>query len=115
MPLTFSVYPGLPGRYVPFTGFHLPIGMAELLKTRGYRTAWFSAADPEWEGMGEMAKRAGMDEVVGPDELHGPAISSWGTEDGVMIGPALSLLWAGEHLDNLWQLGADLIEPAKGS
>lgn len=85
MPLTFSVYPGLPGRYVPFKGFHLPIGMPELLKTRGYRTAWFSAADPEWEGMGEMAKRAGMDQVIGPDELHGPASSSWGTEDGVMI------------------------------
>jgi uncharacterized membrane protein YccC len=32
--------------------------------------------------------------------------------DGSMIGPALSLLWAGEHLDNLWQLGADLIQPA---
>jgi uncharacterized membrane protein YccC len=32
--------------------------------------------------------------------------------DGSMIGPALSLLWAGEHLDNLWELGADLIQPA---
>ena len=29
-----------------------------------------------------------------------------------MVGPALSLLWAGEHLDNLWQLGADLIQAA---
>ena len=32
--------------------------------------------------------------------------------DGSMVGPALSLLWAGEHLDNLWQLGADLIQAA---
>jgi hypothetical protein len=31
-----------------------------------------------------------------------------------MVGPPVSLLWAGEHLDNLWQLGADLIQPAAG-
>jgi uncharacterized membrane protein YccC len=32
--------------------------------------------------------------------------------DDSMVGPALSLLWASQHLDNLWGLGAHLIEPA---
>jgi uncharacterized membrane protein YccC len=32
--------------------------------------------------------------------------------DGAAIGPALTLLWADQHLDNLWRLGARLIEPA---
>jgi uncharacterized membrane protein YccC len=32
--------------------------------------------------------------------------------DDSMVGPALSLLWASQHLDNLRQLGAHLIQPA---
>jgi uncharacterized membrane protein YccC len=32
--------------------------------------------------------------------------------DDSMIGPTLSLLWASQHLDNLRELGAHLIEPA---
>jgi hypothetical protein len=32
--------------------------------------------------------------------------------DDSIVGPALSLLWASQHLDNLRQLGARLIQPA---
>ena len=32
--------------------------------------------------------------------------------DDSMVGPALSLLWASQHLDNLRELGARLIAPA---
>jgi hypothetical protein len=32
--------------------------------------------------------------------------------DDSVVGPALSLLWASQHLDNLRQLGANLIQPA---
>jgi hypothetical protein len=34
------------------------------------------------------------------------------TGDESIVGPALSLLWASQHLDNLRQLGAHLIQPA---
>ncbi|MEA2442982.1 MAG: hypothetical protein QOJ12_274, partial [Thermoleophilales bacterium] len=33
-------------------------------------------------------------------------------DDGASIGPTLSLLWASQHLDNLWRLEARLAEPA---
>jgi uncharacterized membrane protein YccC len=33
-------------------------------------------------------------------------------DDGASVGPALSLLWASQHLDNLWRLEAHLAEPA---
>ena len=29
-----------------------------------------------------------------------------------MPASALSLLWASQHLDGLWQLGGELVEPA---
>jgi arylsulfatase A-like enzyme len=35
--------------------------------------------------MGYMAQEAGMTEVIGPAQLGGPAASSWGTEDGVLV------------------------------
>jgi uncharacterized membrane protein YccC len=34
------------------------------------------------------------------------------TGPGVMPASALSLLWASQHLDGLWQLGGELVEPA---
>jgi phosphoglycerol transferase MdoB-like AlkP superfamily enzyme len=85
MPITFSVYPGLPWSFRPTGHRPMPRAMASVLRSRGYRTAYFSAADPEWEGMNYMARQAGMEEVFGPNELGGPKASSWGTEDGVMI------------------------------
>jgi len=63
----------------------MPAGLASLLKQRGYRTAFFAAGDPEWGGMDYMAKKAGMDEVFGPNELGGRMASSWGTEDGIVV------------------------------
>jgi hypothetical protein len=32
-------------------------------------------------------------------------------DDGAQIAPALSLLWASQHLDNLWRLEAHLAQP----
>ncbi|MFL5820220.1 MAG: FUSC family protein [Solirubrobacteraceae bacterium] len=32
--------------------------------------------------------------------------------DGSMVAPALTLLWASQHVDNLWELGAQLTQPA---
>jgi len=32
--------------------------------------------------------------------------------DDSIVGPALNLLWVSRHLDNLWRLGVQLIQPA---
>ncbi len=85
MTLTYSVYPGLPWQYRPGGERPLPKGLAELLKAKGYRTAYFSSAKPTWGGMDTMANAAGIDEVFGPEELAPSAAQiSWGCEDGPM-------------------------------
>jgi phosphoglycerol transferase MdoB-like AlkP superfamily enzyme len=85
MPLTYSVYPGPPWLFRPEGSRPMPEGLAALLQKRGYRTGYFSAADPAWSGMDEMAQKAGFEKVFGPDQLGGRKASSWGTEDGIMI------------------------------
>jgi phosphoglycerol transferase MdoB-like AlkP superfamily enzyme len=85
MPLFYSVYPGLPWAYSPLDGQRMPPGMGAILKQRGYRTAFFSAAEPEWDSVTYIAQDAGLAEVLGPAELGGRMASSWGTEDGVLI------------------------------
>lgn len=85
VPLMYGVHPGLPWGWLPDGVMKMPVGMAGLLKQRGYRTAFLAAANPQWGGMDWMAQAAGMDQVIGPMELGGPQASSWGTEDGVLI------------------------------
>jgi phosphoglycerol transferase MdoB-like AlkP superfamily enzyme len=86
MPLTCGVHPGLPWCYRPNGPRPSPPGLAALLKQqRNARTAYFAAAYPSWDGIDDTVRRAGFDEVFGPDELGGPMASSWGTEDGVVI------------------------------
>jgi phosphoglycerol transferase MdoB-like AlkP superfamily enzyme len=95
MPLVYGVHPGLPWCYRPNGPRPSPPGLAALLKQqRGVRTAYFAAAYPSWDGIDEMVRRAGFDEVFGPDELGGPMASSWGTEDGIVIDGLLR--WLGK-------------------
>jgi phosphoglycerol transferase MdoB-like AlkP superfamily enzyme len=70
-------------------------GLAGVLKGRGYRTAFLSAANPEWGGMDWIARGAGFGQVIGPEQLGGPAASSWGTQDGVLIDGLLNWVDAG--------------------
>ncbi len=84
--LTYSIYAGLPWQYRPGGARPMPKGLAAFLKERGYRTAYFSSADPEWGGMDLMGTRAGIDEVFGPNQLApNSKSSSWGCEDGPMM------------------------------
>jgi phosphoglycerol transferase MdoB-like AlkP superfamily enzyme len=85
VPLVLSAYPGLPWNYRTDNAEHIPQGLAGVLKGRGYRTAFMSAANPEWGGMDWMAENAGFEQVLGPQQLGGPSASSWGTEDGVLV------------------------------
>jgi phosphoglycerol transferase MdoB-like AlkP superfamily enzyme len=95
VPLTCGVHPGLPWCYRPNGPRPSPPGLAALLKQQhGMRTAYFAAAYPSWDGIDETVRRAGFDEVFGPDEFGGPMASSWGTEDGVVIDGLLR--WLGK-------------------
>jgi arylsulfatase A-like enzyme len=85
MPLLYSAYPGLPWAFSPLAGQTMPKGLGMLMKERGARTAFFSAADPEWDSLLYVAQDAGLDDVRGPAELGGRMASSWGTEDGIII------------------------------
>ena len=61
-------------------------GLAKILRNeRGYRTAFFSGGDPDWDGVFWTVPEAGMAEVFGPKELGGRMASSWGTEDGILV------------------------------
>jgi glucan phosphoethanolaminetransferase (alkaline phosphatase superfamily) len=84
IPLMYSTYPGLPWSYCPNAHQTMPPGLATLMKARGARTAFFSAADPEWDSLMYVAQDAGLDEIFGPAELGGRMASSWGTEDGIV-------------------------------
>jgi arylsulfatase A-like enzyme len=85
MPLLYSAYPGLPWSFSPLKHQTMPKGLGMIMKERGSRTAFFSAADPEWDGLMYVAQDAGLDDVRGPVELGGRMASSWGTEDGIII------------------------------
>jgi arylsulfatase A-like enzyme len=85
MTLLYSIYPGLPWAYSPLNYQAMPPGLGAVMKQRGYRTAFFSGCDPEWDSVIYVAQDAGLSEVIGPKELGAPMASSWGTEDGVLI------------------------------
>jgi lipoteichoic acid synthase len=87
LPLLFGVPPGLPWTNVwRVLDIEVTTGLAKILgNERGYRTAFFSGGDLEWDGMDWTARVAGMAEVFGPKELGGRMASSWGTEDGILV------------------------------
>jgi arylsulfatase A-like enzyme len=85
MTLFYSIYPGLPWAYSPLNYQAMPPGLGAVMKQRGYRTAFFSGCDPEWDSVIYVAQDAGLSEVIGPNELGAPMASSWGTEDGILI------------------------------
>ena len=91
LPLLYGVAPGLPWTNIwrvvdPRVRRRPPTGLAKILRNeRGYRTAFFSGGDPDWDNMYWTAREAGMAEVFGPKELGGRMASSWGTEDGILV------------------------------
>jgi lipoteichoic acid synthase len=97
VPLIYGVYPGLPWKYRTDVAGPVTPGMAAVLRSRGYRTAFLAAANPEWGGMDWICKEAGMEEIIGPEQLDGPAASSWGTEDGALIDGVIRWIDAGDR------------------
>jgi arylsulfatase A-like enzyme len=97
MSLAFSDYPGLPWRWRPGGDAPLPPTLAQLVKARGYRTAYIHSGDLEWEGMGYMMEKAGFEKVLGARDLPGPMLSSWGTRDRSLFDAVLSFIDAPEQ------------------
>ncbi|HET9120947.1 MAG TPA: FUSC family protein [Solirubrobacterales bacterium] len=72
-----------------------------------------------WYGKFGRALAEGADTQAPGDrdrDGRGPVVNcvsqALATGTGVMPASALSLLWASQHLDILWRLGAELVEPA---
>jgi arylsulfatase A-like enzyme len=91
MSLGFSTYPGLPWCWRPCGAAALPPTLAEILRPRGYATAFMSSGDLDWEGMGYMMRGRGFDAVLDQRDLPGPSLSSWGKQDRLLF-PAI-LRW----------------------
>jgi arylsulfatase A-like enzyme len=81
MAVNFSRYPGLPWCYLPCGERPLPPTLADVLKERGYRTAFLTSGDGDYEGIGYVAEKHGYDAVRDYRALGCPAISSWGAAD----------------------------------
>jgi arylsulfatase A-like enzyme len=116
----YSVYPGLPWAYTPRAGRPSQPGLGTLLKARGSRTAFLSAADPEHDALLYVAQDAGLIDVFVPAELGGLMASSWGTEDGVVVDglmkwidadrsrPFFALVWT-DQTHHPYTLSADTV------
>ncbi|HET9315416.1 MAG TPA: sulfatase [Vicinamibacteria bacterium] len=92
MSLAFSDYPGLPWRWRPGGDAPLPPTLAQLVRARGYRTAYVHSGDLEWEGMGYMMEKAGFETILGAHDLGGPMLSSWGTRDRSLFDAVLRFI-----------------------
>ena len=97
MSLAFSDYPGLPWRWRPGGDAPLPPTLAQLVKARGYRTAYIHSGDLEWEGMGYMMEKGGFETILGAHDLPGPMVSSWGTRDRPLFDAVLRFIDAPEQ------------------
>lgn len=97
MSLGFSTYPGLPWCWRPCGEAPLPPTLAELLKPRGYATAFMSSGDLDWEGMGYMMRGRGFDAILDQRDLPGPPLSSWGKPDRLLFESLLRWIDAPER------------------
>ena len=76
------------------------------------------ALDSWYAGFGRAIAEGGETQPPGDRDAgaRGPVVrcvsQALTTGTGAVPVSALSLLWASQHLDGLWQLGAELVEPA---
>lgn len=89
--ISLSIYPYMTWREYTIEHPRFPgRTVAELLKERGYRTAFFSAAFLDYVGVGRFHQDRGFDVVRGWGELGGgQPLNSWGGDDALLIDRAL--------------------------
>ncbi len=56
-----------------------------MLKQRGARTAYLHNGDLEWAGMNYVLQNQGYDTIEDYRTMEGPALTSWGAEDRVLV------------------------------
>jgi arylsulfatase A-like enzyme len=97
--LTLSLYPYMTWReytieYPDYPGATL----ADVLRPRGYRTAFIHSGDLEYASQDRFLRNRGFDVLWGRRDLgHGPELSSWGTEDRLLVDATLR--WLDEDRD----------------
>jgi len=83
--LNFSMYPGLPWSYPPWSGRKLPPSLGALLRRRGFNTVYLHSGDLDWGQERWLLQNDGYSDTEGYAELGCNKISSWGTEDRCLI------------------------------
>jgi uncharacterized membrane protein YccC len=83
----------------------------ELLADAGALDSWYGQFAAALEERAEIPSPGGRDGGAGSPVVRCVSQTLAAKQD---VGPdsALSLLWASQHLDRLWLLGAELVEPA---
>ena len=91
--LTLSIYPPLSWRELTVEQPGIPgTTVAQVLKVRGYRTAFISAGNNDFSNQGEFLKNRGYDVIQDARDIDAPAVSSWGTDDKAMVGQVLRFI-----------------------
>ncbi|MBI3465263.1 MAG: sulfatase-like hydrolase/transferase [Planctomycetes bacterium] len=85
--LTLSIYPGMTWREYTVEQPDLPgTTLADVLRARGYRTAFISSGDNEYVNQDRFLENRGFHEVWDYRQLGcGPKLFSWGVEDRCMV------------------------------
>ncbi len=85
--LTLSMYTGITWREMTVDQPAVPgVSLAQKLHDRGYRTAFYSAADNAFANQSGFLRNRGYDTVADYHSLpSGYALKSWGTEDRLLI------------------------------
>lgn len=84
--ITLSIFPYMTWReytveYPSFPGTTL----ADVLKTRGYRTAFMHSGDLAYAGGGGFLRNRGFDDIIDAADLGCGARTSWGCEDRFLV------------------------------
>ena len=83
--LNFSIYPGLPWSYPPWSGRSLPPSLGALLRRQGFNTVYLHSGDLDWGQERWLLQNDGYTDTEGYAELGCNKISSWGTEDRCLV------------------------------
>lgn len=95
--ITLSIYPGMTWREYTVDEPDLPgTTMAQILASRGYRTAFLHSGDLEYGGQRRFLSNRGFEEIVDFRGLDcGPRQFSWGVEDRCLVDELLR--WIDEN------------------
>jgi phosphoglycerol transferase MdoB-like AlkP superfamily enzyme len=70
------------------------LSLPGIFAERGYRTMFLNGGKPSFDNMGEFFSAAGMETIIGQDDLHAPKelVSPWGVPDEYIFDKAMTLM-----------------------